>query len=324
MIKKVDVNSGIYYIYDFVKINGEKKRLYAKTEEEILKKIDDAKKEEQLYFSVYKSNSICLLECIKNYIDDFSLSNIPKTQTKQLKLLFSSLNYSCLEKSIYDVKNDEIQKIFNDLSKLYSDKTVNCLYEIVKNTFKVHNAEFFEIRLIPYDNCNDIEVILSPSEYNLMINFCNQSLKFGEKREIILFSLLTGIPFSFLFDLKKKHINLDLNKCEKDGKSYPLNSKAKEWIVKAFRHYRQDDYLFLNEHGKLITSPLVCQTINKIAEILYLPYKVTGKTINKSFTVWCRYYNVISDDVLIESFGYSSKKLSVIQNEYSKRKQLFS
>lgn len=324
MIKKVDVNSGVYYIYDFTKANGDRKRLYAKTEEEILRKIDYTKREEKLYLSIYKSKSICLIECIKHYIDNFSLSKIPKTQTKQLKTLFSILNYSCLEKSIYDIECDEIQNIFNGLSKWYSVKTVNRIYEIFKDTFKVYDIDFFEIQSVSYNNFNDIEVILSPNEYNLMINFCKQSLKFGKKREIILFSLLTGIPFSFLFDLKKKHINLDLNKCEKDGKIYPLNLKAKEWIIENFKYYRQNDYLFLNERGDFITLPLVCQTINRIAEILYLPYKVTSKTINKSFTVWCKYYNIMSNDILIDSFGYSQKRLAVIQDEYLKRKQLLS
>lgn len=326
MIKKVDTNSGIFFIYDFTYINGKKKRLYAKSENEIKEKIDKAKKEEQLYLSVYKpkiTNLTVLTECIIDFIDNFSLSGIPKTRTEQLKILFSSLNHKCFQKNIYDIEVNEIQTVFDYLSMLYSDETISCAYNIMKNVFKVYDADFPEIQLMPYHSC-DMDIIMLPTEYELMIDFCKRNLKFGKKRELILLSLFTGLPFSFLIDIKKKHINIFLERIEKDNKIYPLNFKAKEWLSETFLNYQEDDYLFLNEKNELINLSLICQTINKIVEILYLPCKITGKTIQKSFVIWCEHFNVADKSELKEKYGYSEKELHLIQNEYLKRKNLFS
>lgn len=323
MINKVDTYSGTYFIYDFIQTSGEKKRIYAKSENELQQSIDRVKKEEQLYLSICRPKAENLLECIISCIDNFSLSGVPKVKTQQLKVLFCSLNHKCLKKSIYDVEVTEVQRMFNDLSTLYSDKTVEYLYTVVKNIFRVYDAKPIEIQLVPYSPC-DTEVIMLPTEYELMIEFCKRNSKFGKKREIILFSLLTGLPFSFLLDIKKENVNLTSSRIEKNNNMYFLNSKAKQWIYETFDDYQESDYLFANEKNELLNLPIICQTVNRIVEYLCLPCKIKGKTLQKSFPIWCKYCNVTTESALIEKLGYSLKELSLIENEYHKRKDLFS
>lgn len=326
-IRKVCTGSNEYYVYDLDEdALGKRKRLYARTESELKEKIEQAGKERQLSLAAQRPAGTQLSECANFYFKN-AVGKIAATDIKRLVVLFSNTVYgSMIDKNINTVTAEEIQNFLNKLSEVYHARSVNEIKDTLEKIFALYDQDIDFSTITVNDNATPVSCIVSPSEYEEVIDYCilDNCTKCGKNELLLLFCLFTGIALSKAKKLNRSDIDFDNKTFTVDGKTYPLSDKATAWLQEQiFAGALNNKPLFINSRGVSPSLQSIQSTIDSITKRLGLPKGLTGKTLTKSYIVW-QLNNGVSADTLTEYFGYKNRlKIQEVYDEYKVRTELF-
>jgi len=137
--------------------------------------------------------------------------------------------------------------------------------------------------------------VLSVEEVDRLLDFEPDDNFSFRNRCILELLYSTGLRISELTSLKLENVNLDESLIKVMGKGskeriVPLNDIATEYMGKYIKEIRpnmlkkeQTDYIFLNNHGKVLTRQAVFKMIKKRAEDVKLGKDISPHTLRHSF-----------------------------------------
>ncbi len=137
--------------------------------------------------------------------------------------------------------------------------------------------------------------VLTISEVDKLLDFEPDNHFSFRNRCILELLYSTGLRISELTSLKLENVSLEESLVKVMGKGskeriVPLNDIATEYMSKYIKEVRpcmlkkeQTDYIFLNNHGKVLTRQAVFKMIKKRAEDIKLGKEISPHTLRHSF-----------------------------------------
>lgn len=137
--------------------------------------------------------------------------------------------------------------------------------------------------------------VLTISEVDRLLDFEPDNHFSFRNRCILELLYSTGLRISELTSLKLENVSLEESLVKVMGKGskeriVPLNDIATEYMSKYIKEVRpcmlkkeQTDYIFLNNHGKVLTRQAVFKMIKKRAEDIKLGKEISPHTLRHSF-----------------------------------------
>lgn len=319
-----------YYAYRLPPdVFGKRKRIYAKTEEELLAKIEKINQEKKENMQTYKPSAKKLSDYIIYYFrhatECFATADIERMQ-----LLFEkNILNSKIDKDIDALTTEEINDHYNKLSELYTSNHISEVNTLVQNAASLAaedgigiNIDFSKI-VIPKINVKrgKDSYILSPDEFEIMLNYCinDKHSKFGNNESLIILFMLTGISASSLGNLQCKDVDLKRGVLILEDREYNLSNEAKQWLTEHFKEseFKSDnDYVFATKSKIPPTGISVLYTIKAIAKQCCLPNGVNRTNLQKAYVI-SELNKGTSRDTLCQRLGFKSPKtITAIEREY--------
>lgn len=318
-----------YYAYRLPPdIFGNRKRLYAKTEKELLAKIEKAKQEKEQNLRTYKPNTKNLSGYIAYYFRH-AVGCFTTADIERMKLLFEkNILNSKLDKDIDTLTTKEINSYYHELSEWYPPASIKEINLLVQNAFTLaiedgiaSNVDFSQI-IIPDSSINRGKkgYILSPEEFDVILNYCidDKCDRYGNNEYMIIVIMLTGLPISSLVNLQYKDVDLERGVLILEDREYALPDEAKQWFTEHLKENKQpsDAYLFATKNNTPPSRQNVLFTIGAIAKQCGMPSGVSGKTLQKAYIV-SELSKGTSKDVLCQRLGLrSTRTITATQREY--------
>ncbi len=139
-IRKVCTRGNEYYIYDLDEnMFGKRPRLYAKTEEELIKKIKEAEKEKNSLLLKQMPKGYELHEYVKFYFKNI-IGKIPAVTIRQLMNLFKNAVFgSSIDHDIREITAEEITDFYELLADKYPFESVKDIDDVLRKTFVISN-----------------------------------------------------------------------------------------------------------------------------------------------------------------------------------------
>jgi len=326
-IRLVTTGTNYYYIFDLDRDeSGKRKRLYAKTEDELKEKIRIAERERSLMLSTKKLQTTKLSECVKFYFKSI-VGKVTVSELKRFTVLFENTVYdSAIDKKINDVTIEEIQIFLDKLSDIYHKQSVKEIKNVLEKVFYLYEQDIDFSSIAISDKASRKSCILTPSEYEEIIEYCllDNCTRFGKNELLFLFCLFTGIMPSKAKKLNKSDFNFKNKTFELENKTYPMNEQTCVWLQEQILLGRFGDTpFFINGNNVVPTLQSVLSTIDSITKKLGLPKGFTGKTLTKSYVIW-QLNKGVSAETITEYFGFkNSLKVKEIFDEFEIRTKLF-
>ena len=136
-IRKVRTHNNEYYIYDLEEdIFGKRPRLYAKSEEEMLKKIEQAEEKRKSDLMKQTPKGKGLKEFVLFYFKNI-VGSVPSVHIKRLMNLFENAVFgSSIDRDMDEITADEIKEFYDNLIDKYPIDRCStfAFWIIVKNT----------------------------------------------------------------------------------------------------------------------------------------------------------------------------------------------
>ncbi len=232
------VGGNTYYTYTFpMDMFGRRKRVYGKTEEEVLEKIaNEVERRGGGGAGVPKSDS--LMEHLEYYLR-WSLA--PDTKNKKNRQRFLVERYiknSVIDKNINEITIDDINDFFKKLVDFISLSVIKELFGILDFTFKAarNNGRSDVISLegveLPKKSSYVEEYIPTTEEYLMFRNYCiqmNDEKSVPALQSIIVGSFL-GLKLKDVAKIKCGDIDLENNVVRVEDRTIKIRPEFKEWI----------------------------------------------------------------------------------------------
>lgn len=239
-----------------------------------------------------------------NYIDEFliDLRYVNNYSKNTLSAYSSDLNFFAEFLKKKDLKNASTEDIRSFLKNLNDkkDRTV-ARYTSSLRMFYDFMVKKGHIKNNPMDGIEGPKLgkhlpdVLSIEEVNLLLNFEPKDNFTFRNRCILELLYSTGLRISELVSLKLENVNLDESIVKVMGKGskeriVPLNDFATEYLKDYIEKIRpsmlkkvQTDYIFLNNHGKVLTRQAVFKMIKKRQEECHITKEISPHTLRHSF-----------------------------------------
>lgn len=239
-IRKVSTGTNEYYVYDLDEnVFGKRKRLYAKTEGELKKKIKDAEHERDMLLSACKPKKNALADYVRYYFKN-AIGNIPSRKIRQLIILFERTVFgSEIDRDISTIQEKNLQDFYDILIEKFPLESVKNIDAILRKTFELSNQEGitnfdFKQVTVPEKNAQEVIInyILSPEEFKNMLSFCiaDNCTRYGKNELLIVFCMMTGLKLSTIKTLTIKDFDLEKGTVYAEGKTYYLSEKCVSWL----------------------------------------------------------------------------------------------
>lgn len=238
----------------------------------------------------YVDEFVIDLKYAKNYSDN----TISSYQTDVIKML-EFLN----NKDIKKIINDDIREYIKSENSLSSKSLARKMSAL--RTFFDFLVKKDYIKTSPMDGVDGPKIgkylpdVLTVNEVDKLLNI-EPSNNFTFRNRCILELLYSsGLRISELVSLKLLNIDLDNSIVKVMGKGskeriVPLSDIATDYLSKYIRDVRpnmlkktQTDYVFLNNHGKVLTRQAVFKMIKKRCTDIHLNKDVSPHTLRHSF-----------------------------------------
>ncbi len=238
-----------------------------------------------------------------NYLDEFIIElKYVKNYAKNTILNYASdisqfIEY--LNKDVLDADKKDIESYIKSISKIENTSqarkisSLRAFYEfLVRKSY---------LSASPMDGIEGPKLgkylpdVLSIEEVEKLLDFEPSDDFTFRNRTILELLYSTGLRISELVGLKLENINLDMALIKVMGKgskerTIPLNDYALEYLNKYINEVRprllkkvQTDYLFLNNHGKVLSRQAVFLMIKKRASEIGLNKNISPHTLRHSF-----------------------------------------
>lgn len=338
-IRKVRTHNNEYYIYDLEEdIFGKRPRLYAKSEEEMLKKIEQAEEKRKSDLMKQTPKGKGLKEYVLFYFKNV-VGTVPSVHIKRLMNLFENAVFgSGIDRNMDEITADEIQEFYDKLIDKYPMDSVKDIDTVLRNTFSLsNNAQVtdFDYSAVPVpeiqeDGRSFTEYIAEGAELDKMLNFCllDNCQKYKSNELIITFALLTGLSFDDIMRILCKDVDLSTASVLIGDRSFSFDDRTVEWLkkmdgedkLKISNFSSDDEFLFTKTKA---TSQTLMLTLKAIAKRCGLPKGITRKSLHKACIIQ-RLEKGASPAELYKQYGYkSAKDIIKIRDDYTLRKALF-
>lgn len=341
-IRKVSTGANEYYVYDLdPTADGTRRRLYARTEQELLDKIEKAKNEEKIVNEYYAPN---ISEKFGVFIKFYLRCNVGKlypTFLKQdLELANTAIFDSEIDIPLKDLSKDIINVFFIRISATYSLQALEKIKKIIVNT--INNAKNYGIEknieekdiIIPNVVERNNDYIISSAQYDRIIKIVTSSLRntYGNNINIIILCLYTGIMPRYLLNLKEKDLDLENNIIKVYYGEKAIDVEISDETVNFLKDYlfeknirRQQDnpeeLLFMHE-GKMPYYPNLNITLNRLAVRMGLQKGITFKALQKAYIIR-ELKRGVPKSVLSKNTNVSISKILQIEISLSLQDDLF-
>lgn len=318
-----------YYAYRMPPdIFGKRKRLYAKTEEELLAKIEKYEQEKDEILRAYKPGAKKLADYIVYYFRH-AVECFTNTKIDLKKRLFErTILNSKLNKDIDELTTEEINDYYRELSEKYTSANIKQINELIQNacTLAVKDGiscvvDFSQI-IFPDDTIkrNKKDYILSPEEFDILLNYCinDTDSKNHKNTFIIIVIMLTGLPLSSVTNLRYRDVDLKRGVLSLEDREYCLTDEAKTWFTEFFKENdgSGDDYLFASSSGARTTKQVAAFAIKSFAKKCGLPDVINARTLQKSYIVY-EINKGTPRKVLQQRLGYKKLcSITIVLKEY--------
>lgn len=334
-IRLVNTRGNEYYVYDLDEdMFGKKKRLYAKSEEELKAMIEKAAVERETAILKQKPQGRGLKEYVTFYFRN-AVGNVPSVNIKRWITLFENAVYgSDIDRDMNEITEEMICGFYEQIISKYPMDSVNEIDEILRKTFLLANkfeVTDFDYSVIPAPKKmaedmgkqdRNAEYIAEESELDALLKFClDDNCRKYKKNELVLtFALLTGFPIDDISDLKRSDFDLSVPAVVFKGRQADIDEATAEWLKR------------MCDEGKLVLdgtdepifpkTPAIHFTINAIVKRCGLPKGITKKSLHKAYIVR-QIEKGISPEYLQKRFGYRSiDSILKIRDDYEVLKML--
>lgn len=237
----------------------------------------------------YLEEFIVELKFVKNY----SENTIKSYQDDIRKFI------EYLKKDICKTTIDDIRKYIKECSVL-KDRSLARKLSSLRSFFDFLVKKGY-INTSPMDGVEGPKIgkylpdVLSIEEVDKLLEFEPKDNFTYRNRCILELLYSTGLRISELVNLKLENINLESSLVKVMGKGskeriVPLNDIATEYLSNYIKKVRpemlkqtQTDYVFLNNHGKVLSRQAVFKMIKKRAEEINLKKDISPHTLRHSF-----------------------------------------
>lgn len=318
-----------YYAYRLPPdVFGKRKRLYAKTEEELRDKIEKYNQEKKENLQTYRPGTKRLSDYIIYYFRH-ATSCFTSAHIERMQLLFEkNILNSSIDKDIDALTAKEINAHYNKLSETYTFEHISEVNTLIQNAVSLAaedgidvNIDFSEI-VVPKITVKrgGNNYIPSPDEFEIMLNFCinDKHDKFGNNESLIILFMLTGIPAISLGTLQCKNVDLERGVLTLDDREYVLSDEAKQWLTEHFKEneFKSDnDYVFATKDKTPPSGQSVLYTIKAVAKQCCLPSGISRTSLQKAYVI-SELDKGTPRSVLYQRLGYTSKRITAIKREY--------
>lgn len=276
---QVNIGDNMYkmkngYYQKKITINKTRKSFYAKTEEELEKKISE-----------YLGKTISVSEWTEIWLDNYTNQLKESTKRRYIVSIKNDILPNIGSMILRDVKQIDIQQLINTISERISAKSV-------RNTYFVISRLFNDAEINGYIIKNPLIDIKLPRKSKKPINYLNEStlplfLKKIEqhttKNDLLNFLVNTGLRISEALGLTWEQVNLVNYSMIIDRQLYngsvttPKYNKIRKVILndKAIdilnRNISEYEYVFCNPDGKPLTYSQVFKYFKRICREIQLP-----------------------------------------------------
>lgn len=228
------------------------------------------------------------------YAKNYSKNTITSYATDITKLI-EFLN----EKDAVKISSDDIKKYIKSEAQL-STKSLARKISALKTFFDFMVMKNY-MKSNPIDGVEGPKIgkylpdVLSVEEVDLLLNIEAKDNFSFRNRCILELLYSTGLRISELVSLKLENIDLDSSLVKVMGKGskeriVPLSDIATSYMSKYIKEIRPlmlkkttTDYVFLNNHGKVLTRQAVFKMIKKRSEEIHLGKDISPHTLRHSF-----------------------------------------
>lgn len=334
-IRLVNTRGNEYYVYDLDEdIFGKKKRLYAKSEEELKVMIEKAAEDRKAELMKQKPQGKGLKEYVTFYFKN-AVGNVPSVNIKRWITLFENAVYgSTVDRDMNEITEKMICDFYAQIIDRYPLDSINEIDEILRKTFTLANSmevTDFDYSVIPAPKelmknmgkqNEQTEYIAEESELETMLKFClDDNCRKYKKNELVLtFALLTGFPIDEIAKLKGGDFDLSVPAVMFKDRQVAVDERTAEWL----KRMSDEGKLVFDDTDKTVFPKIatVQLTINAIVKRCGLPKGITKKSLHKAYIVRQLEKGVSPDD-LQKRFGYrSADNILKIRDDYEVLKML--
>ena len=334
-IRLVNTRGNEYYVYDLDEdIFGKKKRLYAKSEEELKVMIEKATEDRKTELMKQKPQGRGLKEYVTFYFKN-AVGNVPSVNIKRWITLFENAVYgSTLNRDMNEITAEMICDFYAQIIDRYPLDSVNEIDEILRKTFTLANSmevTDFDYSAVPTPKKlmkdmgkqnEQTEYIAEESELDAMLKFClDDNCRKYKKNELVLtFALLTGFPIDDIARLKGSDFDLSIPAVTFRDRKISLDERTAEWL----KRMSDEEKLVLDDTDEPLFPKVttVQMTINAIVKRCGLPKGITKKSLHKAYIIRQLERGVSPAD-LQKRFGYrSADNILKIRDDYEVLKML--
>jgi len=336
-IRQVWNGNKMYYVYDLdVDEHGKRKRLYADTEEDLKKKIEEAKNNKQEELNGQIPIGCRLQDYVRFYFKNI-IGKIATVKINHLIKLFSNAVFNTeIDRNMDEITEEDILRFYNQILEKYLYENVLEIDDVLRNTYALANktgAVDFDYSVIPVPQgkyeWGGAEYIMNGEEMQVLLKYCleDNCQKYGSNELVTVFAIYTGLHFSKIVKINENDVDLDNATLMTEGRKISLSPECVEWLRKmqdeGSLHFDSDKPLFMNRKGEVASSSASIVTMMRIAKRCGFPKGINSKTLHKAYVV-SELKKGVSPEELCKRFGYKqTKKITQMRDDYEMRRLLF-
>jgi integrase len=306
-VRLINTTAGSYFCYDLdPDKNGYVKRLYARTEEELVEKIDAARKLEELKNLRLAPDKNALISDLIKFYFRCRVGKVPSQALKVKSDLATEVIYSSeIDIPLKDLNLLIIQAYFDRLSSKYTQGELEnikaLLGEAIKNAGSHGIKSKIDLNLVSLPKDRQFEqknYILSTAQHNRLAKFCisEETRQYSLNIMAIAFILYTGLmPVDSLrlkvsdFNMRDRALTLNTPKgnsvlrLEEDFAKFCDGWLFEREIKNELQSEKTD--LFFESDGHIPKANSIGNTLTRIALRLGLPKGITCRSLQKSYVL---------------------------------------
>lgn len=330
-IRKVKTHGQEYYVCDICDVFGKRKRLYAKTEEEIKQKI----KNEMEYIERNKNTlpDGCKLKDFVLYYFRTMVGSVSGTNMKKLVNLFENAVFdSSIDRNMNELTIEEIQEFYKSLLNKYAVDNIKDIDIIMGNIFEITNKsgrtslDYNAVSIPETDNNISIpDYIATAAELDKLLDFCltDNCQRYKANELSITFMLLTGLSYNEIVKIPCKDVDLSASNLKVNGRTFFLDERTATWLKKMdgeeklhISNHSDGEMLFLDSTG-------FKKTLDAILKSCGLPKTITRKSLHKACVIR-QIEEGAAPAELYKKYGYKSAgDITSMYDEYCVCQKLF-
>lgn len=324
-----EINGNTYYSYTFpADIYSKRKRVYGKTEYEVLRKISE-EMERRAGGGQGKPQSDSFLDHLEYYFKWSLMPNSKNTNERQKFMVEKYVRNSNLDKNITEITTDDVNDFFHLLVGFVSVETMKELFKIFEATFRAAQNNGVKIIAIldnvelPKRSSIIKEYIPTTEEYLMLRDYCIQKndIEVLSALQAIITSFFLGLKIEDTAKIKCKDVDLENNTVKVEDRIVKIRPEFKEWIntQEQVGNYKVNAPMSEEDKEKFLFGRTESDTeqmsvdytkhmLSKLVQKCGLPLGISTKTLERNYVLMLLQEGKSTPEIAEET-GLSSKTI---------------